>query len=188
MTAHVSNLTGQFLIAMPALADPNFSHTVTYICEHNEHGSMGITINRPAGVVLGDLYEQLGIAAEDPKAASIPLFIGGPVEIDRGFILHDSNSEWLSTLRINDQFSITTSLDILEAIASGQGPDRALISLGYAGWGDGQLEAELKDNAWLSGPADPQLVFESEIDDRWRQAAGLLGIDLGMLSDQAGHA
>ena len=173
---------------MPALADPNFAQTVTYICEHNDHGGMGITINRPSGITLGNLCEQLQISDCNPNSAEIPIFIGGPVQTDRGFILHDGSSEWLSTMKINDEFSITTSLDILQAIANGEGPEQTLISLGYAGWGDGQLENELCDNAWLSGPANPHLIFETAIEDRWQEAAQLLGVNLDLLSNQAGHA
>jgi len=183
-----SHLTNHFLIAMPGLADPNFFHTVTYICEHSDQGAMGIVINRPMELQLSDIFEQLEIAVTSPQPSRQPVYIGGPVQGDRGFVLHDSNSVWDSTLKVTPEISVTTSLDILEAIAAGKGPDKVLVALGYAGWGSGQLEQELAQNAWLNGPADSDIIFNRPSQERWRAAAELLGVDLDLLSGEAGHA
>lgn len=183
-----TNLTNHFLIAMPGLEDPNFFHTVTYICEHTSEGAMGIVINRPMDLHLADIFEQLEIKVASPHCAEQPVYLGGPVQSDRGFVLHDSATEWNSTLRITDDISVTTSLDILEAIASNRGPAHSLIALGYAGWGAGQLESELAQNAWLNGPATSDIIFERASQERWQAAADLLGVDLNLLSSDTGHA
>jgi putative transcriptional regulator len=183
-----TNLTNHFLIAMPRLEDPNFFHTVTYICEHNRDGAMGIVINRPMELHLVDIFEQLEIRVSSPKVAEQPVYLGGPVQSDRGFVIHDSASEWNSTLRINADISVTTSLDILEAIATDKGPKNLLVALGYAGWGAGQLESELAQNAWLSGPAKSDIIFNRPSQERWQAAADLLGVDLNLLSGDTGHA
>ncbi len=187
MTA-TTNLTDHFLIAMPSLADPNFSRTVTYICEHSEEGAMGIVINRMTDLQLADILAQMGVESVRPEAAEIPIYNGGPVQGERGFVLHDGKRRWDSTMPISDDVSITTSRDILEALAHGEGPDAFLIALGYAGWQAGQLESELADNAWLSGPADRQILFQTPSTDRWQAAASLLGVDLNLLGDNVGHA
>ena len=181
-------LTNHFLIAMPGLMDPNFFHTVTYICEHSEEGAMGLVINRPMELQLADIFEQLQIKITDTSITHKPVYLGGPVQGDRGFVLHDSKSEWESTLRVTDEISVTTSLDILHAIANGTGPNNSLITLGYAGWGAGQLEEELAQNAWLSGPAKSEIIFKRASQERWQAAADLLGVDLNLLSSDAGHA
>lgn len=183
-----TSLTNHFLIAMPGLQDPNFSRTVTYICEHTEQGAMGIVINRPTEVSLGDLLFQLDISTHLESVLKAPVYQGGPVQTDRGFVLHTPGPSFDSTLNINDMLSITTSRDVLEAIAGGDGPQHSLIALGYAGWGSGQLEQELSANAWLSGPADSQIIFQLNPESRWRAAARLLGIDMNLLSGEAGHA
>ncbi|MBT2968600.1 MAG: hypothetical protein B6D72_10430 [gamma proteobacterium symbiont of Ctena orbiculata] len=183
-----TNLTNHFLIAMPRLEDPNFFHTVTYICEHTTDGAMGIVINRPMDLHLADIFEQLEITISTAKIAEQPVYIGGPVQSDRGFVLHDTNTDWASTLKITPEISVTTSLDILEAIAAGKGPQRSLVALGYAGWGAGQLESELSQNAWLSGPAESEIIFNRASEERWQAAADLLGIDLNLLSGDTGHA
>lgn len=183
-----SNLTNHFLIAMPALNDPNFFHTVTYICEHNDKGAMGIVINRPMQMHLSDIFEHMSIEGSTQNAATQTIFNGGPVEEDRGFVLHDFNQRWDSTLQITEQLAITTSRDILEAIANNQGPQRSLVALGYAGWGGGQLEQEMADNAWLSGPADDAILFDTPAAERWEAAARKIGVDLNLLSSSAGHA
>jgi len=185
---HAQSLTNHFLIAMPGLEDPNFSRTVTYVCEHNEQGTMGIVINRPIELQLGAMLEQLDIQTHSPQTASQPIYIGGPVQTDRGFVLHDGAQQWDSTLRIAPNISVTTSRDILEAIAQGEGPDASLIALGYAGWNSGQLEQEMVDNAWLSGPANNDILFQMPSAERWQAAASLLGVDMNLLSAQAGHA
>lgn len=183
-----SNLTNHLLIAMPSLRDPNFSHTVTYICEHSPNGAMGIVINRPIDIRVSEVLEQIEIPSDDPGVKEAPVYLGGPVEEQRGFVLHDSDQEWESTLRINDQISVTTSRDILEAMARGEGPAHALVALGYAGWGPGQLEQEILDNSWLSAPADRAILFELPPPHRWEAAARLIGVDLNRLSTDSGHA
>jgi putative transcriptional regulator len=183
-----ANLTNHFLIAMPSLADPNFFHTVTYICEHSPQGTMGLIINRPTEIRLGDLYEQMEIDHDSVASDDQRVYLGGPVQTDRGFILHTDEQKWDSTLHIARGVSVTTSRDILEAMANGQGPKKSLVTLGYAGWAEGQLERELSENAWLSGPADIRLLFETPSDERWMAAAQLMGVDLNLLSGDAGHA
>ncbi|MCU7852555.1 MAG: YqgE/AlgH family protein [Candidatus Thiodiazotropha sp. (ex Monitilora ramsayi)] len=183
-----TNLTNHFLIAMPGLEDPNFFHTVTYICEHTSDGAMGIVINRPMDLHLADIFEQLEIKISSTKISEQLVYLGGPVQSDRGFVLHDSSTEWNSTLKITSEISVTTSLDILEAIATDKGPAENLIALGYAGWGAGQLESELAQNAWLSGPAKSDIIFNRSSQERWQAAADLLGVDLNLLSSDTGHA
>lgn len=183
-----TSLTNHFLIAMPGLLDPNFARTVTYICEHNEHGAMGIVINRPLNVTLGALLSQLGIQTMHPRVAQIPIYQGGPVQTDRGFVLHSGGHSYESTLSITPEISITTSRDILEAIAAGEGPEHVLVALGYAGWAGGQLEQEMSANAWLNGPASLEIIFEMDPSARWMAAAQLIGVDLNLLSGEAGHA
>ena len=182
------NLTNHFLIAMPGLEDPNFYRTVTYICEHSEQGTMGIVVNRPMELRLGEMFEQLDIASDKEEALDMPVYLGGPVQTDRGFVLHSGNHTWDSTLQITPDVSITTSKDILEAIALGEGPENVLVALGYAGWSGGQLEGEISANAWLSGPANDEILFQMPAGERWLAAARLLGIDMNLLSGEAGHA
>ena len=181
-------LTHHFLIAMPQLDDPNFFHTASYICEHNEEGAMGFIINRPLDLDLASALEQMNIRSENPLLSQTPVYYGGPVEVERGFVLHRPVSLWDSTLVVSEQIAITTSEDILASIASGEGPEQYLVVLGYAGWGPGQLEEELADNAWLSGPADPDIIFKTPFEQRWEKAALDLGIDLKCLSSDTGHA
>jgi putative transcriptional regulator len=182
------SLTNHFLIAMPQLQDPNFSRTVTYVCEHSEQGAMGIVVNRPMQLQLGEMLEQLDIHTTRRDALEMPVYLGGPVQTDRGFVLHSGDARWDSTLTIAPDVSVTTSKDILEAIADGQGPEHTLVALGYAGWAGGQLEDEISANAWLSGPATAEILFNRAPDERWQAAARLLGIDLNLLSAEAGHA
>jgi len=182
------NLTNHFLIAMPGLNDPNFYHTVTYICSHNEEGAMGIVINKPLDLVLGEVLEQMDISFEDGIANDTPIFDGGPVQSDRGFILHKYDKGWDSSLKVNDQIGVATSLDILDAIANGEGPEDSFIALGYAGWSAGQLEKEIQENVWLSGPAESHIIFDTPVEQRWNSAASLLGINIDQLSPDVGHA
>ena len=181
-------LTNQFLIAMPSLEDPNFFHSVTYICEHNEEGALGLVINRPLDMQLGEILQHVHMENAEPEARQMPVHLGGPVQQDRGFVLHEPLGDWEATLKVTDRIGITSSLDILEAIARNEGPERSLITLGYAGWGAGQLEREMAENAWLSGPANPDILFNTPDDERWKAAAASLGIDLDLLSGEAGHA
>lgn len=183
-----TSLTNHFLIAMPGLQDPNFSRTVTYICEHSSEGAMGIVINRPMDLHLGEVLDQLDIAAEAGQISDLPVYLGGPVQTDRGFVIHDGSASYDSTLTVTPEIRVTTSRDILEAIAAGGGPDNRLIALGYAGWSGGQLEQELIANAWLSGPATAEILFATPSAQRWQAAAKLLGVDLNLLSAEAGHA
>ncbi|MDH5602084.1 MAG: YqgE/AlgH family protein [Gammaproteobacteria bacterium] len=182
------DLTNQFLIAMPTLQDPNFSHTVTYLCEHHDDGYMGVIINRPSPLNLSNMCDQLDIPIDDPDIATIPLYYGGPVEIDRGLVLHRDIGEWENTLPITPDIGLTMSLDIIDAIASGMGPKEFIIILGYAGWGEGQLEDELSENVWLNGPADEQIIFNTAASEKWNQAAAILGVNLQNLSSEIGHA
>lgn len=182
-----SSLQNQFLIAMPGLQDPNFRHAVTLICSHDDDGALGLIVNRPAGIGLRGLLEQLEIPAEAvPESAE--LYWGGPVQTDRGFVLHEGPPRYASSLAVSDALTLTSSRDVLADIGAGRLPGRHLVAVGYAGWGAGQLEQELLDNAWLTAPADPDIVFSTPPAQRWQAAARLLGIDASQLSDGAGHA
>jgi len=183
-----TTLANHFLIAMPGLQDPNFSRTVTYVCEHTDQGAMGIVINRPMEIRLGEVLEQLDITSEDQSVLDTTVYLGGPVQPDRGFVLHSDGESYDSTLSITPEISVTTSRDVLEAVADGRGPAQTLVALGYAGWGSGQLEEELSANSWLSGPADENILFRLPAGARWQAAAKLLGVDLNLLSAEAGHA
>ena len=181
-------LTDHFIIAMPGLMDENFSQAVTYICEHDENGTFGIIINRESDITLDDVMQQMNIPYHPEKDRPEPVFTGGPVQANRGFILHRPPGDWDSSLVINDSVALTTSRDILEAIAESRGPDDNIIALGYAGWGPGQLEQEMAANTWLSCPAEEQIIFETPVKDRWQAAADLIGVDLGLISSDTGHA
>jgi len=181
-------LTNQFLIAMPAMDDPNFRASVTFICEHSEQGALGIIINRPIDVVLDDVLKQLALKAQDPDTAASPVYLGGPVQTQRGFVIHEPHGQWEATLKVSESVGVTTSRDVLAAVAAGTGPERCFVALGYAGWTAGQLEDELKSNAWLSTPADSRIIFETPVELRWQAAAKLIGVDLTLLSGDTGHA
>lgn len=183
-----TNLTSHFIIAMPSLMDANFNQTVTYICEHNEDGAFGVVINRKSDITFDDIIFHMDIAPRTRNPPHENIYHGGPMQQERGFILHHSAGKWASSLKINEQLTLTTSRDVLEAIARNEGPEQAIIALGYAGWASGQLEQEMADNAWLSCPADEQIIFEVPAEQRWQAAADLLGIDLQLLSHEAGHA
>ena len=184
----IANFTNHFLIAMPTLEDINFSGTVTLICEHNEEGAMGIVINRPTDFSLGELLQQLEMIENADLYSDTIVYRGGPVQEEHGFILHQPVGEWQHSLKISDDLALTTSRDILQAIAEDQGPERKLIALGYAGWGAGQLEQEISANAWLTTPADSEILFDLPSNQRWEAAASKLGIDLTLLSSETGHA
>ncbi len=182
-------LTNQLLIAMPSLADPNFSQTVTLVCEHTEHGALGIVLNRPMGMRLAEVLEQLALPNEVPGFTDQPVLRGGPVQTDRGFVLHPPvPRSWDSTLEVSESLHVTTSRDVLESIAQGTGPGRAAMALGYAGWEAGQLEEEMKQNSWLTVPCDDAIVFDVPFEQRWQAAARLLGVDLARLSHLSGRA
>ena len=182
------NLTNHFLIAMPNLADPNFYHTVTYICDHNEEGAMGIVINRPLTMDLAELLSYLGVNQFSEDIGHTPIYQGGPVQTERGFVLHKPSGDWEATTHVSEQIDLTMSQDIIESIARGQGPQHYLICLGYAGWGKGQLEREMVDNAWLNGPAETTIIFEQPVEQRWNASAKLLGVDISQISHDIGHA
>jgi len=184
----VSSLTNNLLIAMPTLADPNFARTVTWICEHSSEGAMGIVVNRPTNLVLRDILDQLEIDAAHSIHADVPVYFGGPVQNSRGFVLHEPIGKWEATLAVTDTLGVSTSRDILEALARNEGPDRYLITLGYAGWGAGQLEREISENSWLNAPASAEILFTLPPEQRWKAAARLTGVDLSNLSAEAGHA
>lgn len=187
--AESTYLTNQFLIAMPGLADPNFAQTVTYICSHDASGALGIVINRPMELTLGELLEHIHLPQPERTALrDHPVFSGGPVQPQQGFVLHSPLGDWDSTLEVTESLGLTTSSDILQALEAGKAPGRMLVALGYAGWGPGQLENEMVENAWLSGPADPDILFDKPVAERWAAAAALLGVDLRLLSGDAGHA
>lgn len=182
------NLTHHFLIAMPTMADSIFSKTLTYICEHNEQGAIGIVINRPTDLTLVNLFKQLGITQDNFPTQTTPVLFGGPVQMDCGFVLHHPIGKWQSTLAVNQEVGLTTSLDILKAIANADGPDQVLIALGYAGWAAGQIEHELTQNAWLTVPASSDVIFNMPSEERLSAAMQLLGIHDANLSNEVGHA
>ncbi|MBA4141520.1 MAG: YqgE/AlgH family protein [Nitrosospira sp.] len=182
------DLTHHFLIAMPAMADPFFSRTLTYVCEHNEQGALGLVVNRPIDLTLKDLFDQLGISFDDQTVGGLPVMFGGPIQLDRGFVLHQPVGDWQSTMVVNHEVGLTTSLDILRAIASGESPARLLVALGYSGWAPGQIEHELSQNAWLTVPASPSIIFELPAEERLIAAMRLLGVDFSSLSDEVGHS
>lgn len=181
-------LTDQFLIASPGLQDPNFTRGVTLICQHDEDGAMGLMVNRPSGYHLGDVLMQMNIATDLLAVSDAPVLIGGPVQPERGFVLHSPERTWESSLRVSEQLLVTTSRDILDAMANGAGPRHAIVMLGYSGWTAGQLEDELIENAWLTSDSSTQILFETPVEQRWHAAARQLGIDLRLMTDYAGHA
>lgn len=182
------SLANQLLIALPSLADPNFSRSVALICQHDEEGAMGVVVNRASEYTLGDVLEQMGIDGGDESLRAQAVLAGGPVHPERGFVIHDGGREWDSSLAIADGLYVTTSRDVLEAIVAGQGPGRAAVALGCAGWGAGQLEYELTENSWLTVSADADLLFATPLEARWQAAAGLLGVDMTLVAGHAGHA
>jgi putative transcriptional regulator len=183
-----SSLSGQLLVAMPQMSDPRFARTVVYLCAHSAEGAMGLVVNRLIdSLSFGNLLAQLGVEVEGAPA-DMPVHFGGPVESSRGFVLHTSDYHQDSTLVIDDEIALTATVDVLRAIARGTGPRRRVLALGYAGWAPGQLDAEIQANGWLLVPADLDLVFGDENDAKWERAIAKLGIDLSLLSSEAGHA
>lgn len=181
-------LNNQFIIAMPNLADPHFFHTVAYLCQHSDSGALGIVINRVTNMKLGDIFAQMKIPVTSETAANTLVFAGGPVQQERGFVLHTTEGSWDMSVAVSDSIYLTTSKDIIEAIALDQGPQNYLVALGYAGWGEGQLEKELLNNAWLTSPYGQNILFETPIDKRWQSAAKQIGININKLTIPAGHA
>lgn len=185
-TNQINNLVGQLLIASPSLNDPNFHQTVTYICENDGTGSFGLIINRPMETNISEVLNQLNLDTPN-ELGNFPVLQGGPVGLERGFVLH-KEGEWENTSKINEDISITTSKDILLSMASGTGPSESLLILGYAGWGSGQLEQELQTNSWINVPANQDILFSVPYKKRWDEAINLLGIDASNISGQIGHA
>jgi putative transcriptional regulator len=183
-----SYLTNQFLIAMPGMDDPNFAQSVTIICEHSERGALGIVINKALPMTMAEVFSQLNLDCAGSKVTEQAVLRGGPVQTDRGFVLHRPGGRWDSSLPFSDDVHLTTSRDILDALARGEGPESALVALGYAGWDAGQLEEEMARNAWLSVPADANLLFGTPLEERWHAAGRLLGVNLLHLTADAGHA
>jgi putative transcriptional regulator len=184
----MQSLQDHFLIAMPAMADPNFTETVTYICKHDAAGAFGLVLTRPSDLSLGEMLGQLAIELKDRSLAERPVLHGGPVEPQRGFVLHRSDQTFEATLAVSADVKLTSSPDVLAALGSGAGPEPALVALGYAGWGRGQLEAELGSNTWLTVPANPAIIFETPFAERWTAALGLPGVDIRHITQYAGHA
>ncbi len=186
------NLANHFLIAMPSMLDPIFGGTVIYLCEHNADGALGVIINKPTDMTMEVLFDRIDLKLEiqpdNIPMTERPVMFGGPVQVDRGFVLHSPVTPFSSTLRITDEIALTTSKDILEAVATGKGPEKFLVSLGCAGWSAGQLEQEISRNGWLTVRAEPSIVFESPVAERFAAAVNLLGIDPMMLTGEAGHA
>ena len=191
------NLTNHFLIAMPGLEDAAFSRSVVYVCEHTERGALGLVINKPSDINLQVLFDKVDLPLGRADLRQAPVFQGGPVQVDRGFVLHEpifaqsekpAESVYASTMCIPGGLEMTTSKDVLEALSTGAGPRKVLVSLGYSAWGEGQLESELGDNSWLTVDADSAVIFDTPVEQRYERALGLLGLQVWMLSPQAGHA
>jgi len=182
-------LENQLLIAMPGMLDPNFVRSVTLLCQHSDEGAIGITINRESDFTMGEVFDQLSLECEDAGLREQPVLEGGPVSPERGFVIHSASKPFESSISLpGGGISITTSRDVLAAIAAGEGPEQYLVALGYAGWSDGQLESELRENAWLSVPAEKAILFDAPVDERWNSAVGQLGVDISHLHDHGGRA
>lgn len=186
--SHTNNLTGYFLLAMPAMIDPTFQKSVTLICEHNDKGAMGLILNRTIDMTVELLFKNLELPVENPDIHDRKVLLGGPVQTERGFVLHRPIGDWQHTLPVFDNIGVTTSKDVLKSIALGYDPQEYLITLGYAGWSEGQLETEIANNDWLTVPASPDIIFNTAPETRYAAAVDLLGIDLSNLSMSAGHA
>lgn len=189
------NLTNQFLIAMPGMADSGFAGSVIYVCEHNAKGALGLVINKPIDIKLKNLFEKVELKLDREDLVDVPVYYGGPVQTERGFVLHDqlssegeNGAQYNSSLRVPGGLEMTTSKDVLEAVANGAGPRRMLVTLGYSGWNAGQLEDEMGRNGWLNVKAASEVIFDTPADKRYEKAMSLLGIDPRMLSNEAGHA
>lgn len=188
MPEHSNTFSNQLLVALPALHDPHFERGVALICQHDEDGAMGVIVNRASEYTLGDVLTQMSLAPHDEHMARQLVLSGGPVLPERGFVLHDGDRRWDSTLSIGAGLSLTTSRDILEAMAEGEGPEHVVVALGCAGWSAGQLELELGENSWLTAPADNELLFDLPLEQRWLAAGGRIGVDMSRMTDYSGHA
>lgn len=185
----MQSLRNHFLLAMPHLEDPNFAGSLSYLCDHDDNGTMGLIVNHPLELTLDALLEQLDLDATECPSRNMPVYYGGPVHKERGFILHRGDSQsWDSSLQVADNVALTTSMDMLQAIAAGRGPEKFLVCLGCCGWQAGQLEKEIMDNTWLTVEAQPEVIFDLPPEQRLNAAAGILGVDLNLLSSQVGHS
>jgi len=182
------NLTNHFLIAMPNMVDPYFARTLTFLCEHNDQGALGLVVNRPIDMTLAALLDRLNLESAARDLAETPVYFGGPVQTDRGFVLHTPVGKWGSTLTVRERIGLTTSRDILEAVSRGNGPQKMIVTLGYSGWAAGQLEHEIKQNAWLTVEAKDAIIFDLPSEERLPAAMELLGVSYATLADEAGHA
>lgn len=182
-----TSLRGQLLLAMPGMEDPRFHKAVTFVCEHTPEGTMGIVINAPSKVLWREVFSQLSLD-DNSLRGDEPVIMGGPVAQEQGFVLHGRGMKFASTVEVSEDISLTASKDIIESLAAGRGPDDVLLALGYAGWGPGQLESEIAENAWLTLPAEPEILFATPWEKRWQLAAARHGIDLSGISSQSGHA
>ncbi|MDP8984338.1 MAG: YqgE/AlgH family protein [Pseudomonadota bacterium] len=183
-----SYLTNQLLIAMPTLDDPNFARTVALICDHSARGALGLILNKPLPMRMADIFEQLEIQLGTGPLSRQPVLRGGPMQTDRGFVVHRAGGNWDSTLKVSQSIHVTTSRDILAAMARGEGPAEAVVALGYAGWEGGQLEDEIRANAWLCAPVESKIIFDLPFESRWHAAACLLGVELSRISPIGGNA
>ena len=195
MSAAPVNFTNQFLIAMPGMGGDTFAGAVIYLCDHTERGALGLVINKPIDIKLRNLFEKVNLSLDRPDLADAPVYFGGPVQTERGFVLHEpiefdggATPPYSSSMQIPGGLAMTTSKDVLEALSSGAGPKRVLVTLGYSGWGAGQLEDEMSRNGWINVGAEPAIIFDTPVAQRYDKALSLLGIDVNMLSQEAGHA
>ena len=188
MTEQSASLVDQCLIATPAIKDPIFASSLIYMCEHSEHGSMGLVVNHETTQVLDDIFIQLDINCENEGIKKQPVYIGGPVQLEQGFVLHSNTDSWQNSVEVSSGIHLTSSLDILRAIAEDDGPDDYLVILGFSGWASGQLESELQQNSWLTSTCNPDLLFHQKTEDKWQVAFDSLGFDINMLSPVSGNA
>ena len=188
MTESATSLVDKCLIATPAIKDPIFSSSLVYMCEHSEKGSMGLVVNHETSQILEDIFTQLDIECHDDTILNQPVYIGGPVQLEQGFVLHSTAGQWQNSVEVSDGIHLTSSLDILQDIARGDGPEDYLVMLGFSGWASGQLESELQQNSWLTSSCDPDLLFHQKAEDKWQVAFDSLGFDISMLSPVSGNA
>jgi len=188
MTQQATSLVDKCLIATPAIKDPIFASSLVYMCEHSENGSMGLVVNHETSQILDDIFSQLNIECDDEGIKNQPVYIGGPVQLEQGFVLHSGEGSWQNSVEVSNGIHLTSSLDILQAIANGQGPEDYLVILGFSGWASGQLESELQQNSWLTSTCNPDLLFHQKPEDKWQVAFDSLGFDINSLSPVSGNA
>ncbi|HKJ50980.1 MAG TPA: YqgE/AlgH family protein [Gammaproteobacteria bacterium] len=188
MTQQAASLVDKCLIATPAIKDPIFASSLVYMCEHSENGSMGLVVNHETSQILDDIFSQLNIECDDEGIKNQPVYIGGPVQLEQGFVLHSGEGSWQNSVEVSNGIHLTSSLDILQAIANGQGPEDYLVILGFSGWASGQLESELQQNSWLTSTCNPDLLFHQKPEDKWQVAFDSLGFDINSLSPVSGNA